>query len=349
MIAEIATHAQVLVIDDDPMVVERVRSAVPEWQITATHNGARGIERLRDAWDDIDLVLLDVYMPHGGVHTMAQIVTEAQARGRQPFRVVPFTICEDVIDLHALTALGASPALNKGMPVTELRLALHRAIGRPATPLTASGLAPYLARQALASEREVLAAEQQRLPVALLVRGILISSALREALVGAGCRVVAVSDRVDTLRSMLGGLRASLLVAEAGLFTVADEVAAACGLPVLFVAPQPSVAFRIAGTRHSVMLDVPRPSELGSIVSLVAGGQRYCDPVLNALLDRFELRDSERAVLQLLLAGQETEEIARPLAYTHQAVRRIRSRLLMILGLERTTQLGEWIDEVYSR
>ncbi|NJK83625.1 MAG: hypothetical protein HC912_07205 [Saprospiraceae bacterium] len=62
--------------------------------------GVAGITHIRRHWDDLDIVLLDVLMPHSGALTLAQISGEAQLRGQPRFPVVPFTISTDIVDLQ---------------------------------------------------------------------------------------------------------------------------------------------------------------------------------------------------------------------------------------------------------
>src|SRR5262245_55836605 len=54
----------VLVIDDDPLVAASVRSAVPGWTVLETYDGASGIALVREQGSSLDLVVLDVRMPH---------------------------------------------------------------------------------------------------------------------------------------------------------------------------------------------------------------------------------------------------------------------------------------------
>lgn len=341
------TQPRVLIIDDRPEIANRVRWAVPEWHVEEAPNGAAGIALIRQHWNELDLVLLDVFMPHEGVMTMAQINGEAQARGQPQFRVVPFTVTDDLIDLQTLAALGAEPPLNKALPDQELRSALHERIGRSVRPLAREHvLLPYLLRRALHSEQEVRNGEQRRLQVALLQKNALYGGLCREALIAAGCSVVAFTDRVEAMRPLLINLRVALLVSDAAFGLRADELSRQFDLPLLLIAATPSAAFRAAGAGRNVLLELPEPAALADIVEQVVKGIPYRDVALEKLLDIPALNDSEREVFRMLLEGCRSDEIAEVLVMPLQSVRRHRSHLLLKLGLEHTQQLRDWVDGV---
>src|SRR5262249_43684566 len=153
---------------------------VPEWQIHAAYDGATGIVFVRAYWDKLDLVVLDVRMPHDGVMVCAQISAETRMRGAAPrFRILPYTAAEDVGEL--LAELGCAPVLLKPATRDLLRLRLQQALGLPPTPPPASALLSYLQGLAARSEHELAAQRQAAPQVAILASSGLLRGALRQA------------------------------------------------------------------------------------------------------------------------------------------------------------------------
>ena len=70
------TRSTVLVIDDEPLVLEAVADALAAagWRTLAAERGAQGIELFRARRDEIGAVIVDVRMPHmGGVETVQRL------------------------------------------------------------------------------------------------------------------------------------------------------------------------------------------------------------------------------------------------------------------------------------
>src|ERR1051325_9538975 len=67
------SQRSVLVIDDEPHIAKTVALLLPECRVVAAHSGVDGIAVVRAAPDAFDMVVLDLQMPHAGVHVAAQI------------------------------------------------------------------------------------------------------------------------------------------------------------------------------------------------------------------------------------------------------------------------------------
>jgi DNA-binding NtrC family response regulator len=82
--ADLGTGKRILVVDDDPIVVRAVTTALARdgFQVMVAENGAAGLETFLAHADAIDLVLTDVMMPSLNGVEMAQRIREAQPDAR---------------------------------------------------------------------------------------------------------------------------------------------------------------------------------------------------------------------------------------------------------------------------
>jgi DNA-binding NarL/FixJ family response regulator len=337
-----------LVVDDDRAVVEQVRLAVPDWQVHAANDGAAGMAFVRAHWDTLDLVVLDVRMPHDGVMVCAQIGVEARMRGAPPrFRILPYTAAEDVGDL--LIELGCAPALLKPAARDLLRLRLQQALGLPPTPPPTSAFLNYLQSLAARSEHELTAQCQAAPQVAILASSAMLSGALREAFASAGATVRVDSTSADGLRPMLAQWRVAALVADSGAQTSAAALACDFGLPLLVIALSISAAYRALDSAAGVVIDASISQNLAAALAAVVAGDRYRDPALDAPFAGGVLSRQEQELTLLLLQGWPTDAIARQLKLQPQTIREYRSRIYGKLAVSNLDQLREWIDSRAAR
>ena len=112
----------VLVIDDDPLVAVSVRDAVPDWTVLEAPDGATGVECVRAHRLSLDLVVLDMMMPHDGIMTCLQIRTEVPH-----IPILPFT--GEAAYAATASQLGCAPAVFKPASPGVLAAALYQAIG----------------------------------------------------------------------------------------------------------------------------------------------------------------------------------------------------------------------------
>jgi DNA-binding NarL/FixJ family response regulator len=338
----------VLVIDDDRSVAEQVRLAAPEWEIHATYDGVAGIAFVRAHWDKLNLVVLDVRMPHDGVMVCAQIGAEAKVRAAAPrFLILPYTAADDTGEL--LAELGCAPTLLKPAARDLLRLRMQQALGLPPTPPPASAFLHYLQGLAIRSERELAEQRQATAQVAILASSGLLRIALREAFATAGSIVRVDSTSADALRPMLAQWRVAALVADSGAQSAAAALASEFRLPLLVVALTLTAAYRALDNVAGVVVDGNIPQTIAAALAAVSAGERYRDPALDVPFASSGLTRQEQELVRLLVRGWSTDAIAKQLKFQPQTVREYRSRIYGKLAVSDLDQLREWMDSQVGR
>ena len=333
----IKKQPEVLVIDDAPSVALSVRNAVPAWKVYEAYDGVSGMALVRAHRSSLDLVVLDVRMPHDGVMVCVQIRTEAPQ-----LRILPFTGAAESVAV--LSGLGCAPALLKPAPPELLTTALHQAIGLAPPPLPADALFPYVQQLAAQSEHALALRAHRMLRVVVLAASDMLRTGLREAISMAGGSVRLESTSAAVLRNGLAHLRVCVLVADAGMQVEAAELAEQFGLPLLIVALTMTAAYRAIEVAQGIVVDPVAPGTMAEALAAVAAGKGYRDAVLDELFTTTSLNETERAIGLLLLQGWQTDAIADKLKRQAQTVYYYRSRIYSKLGVTDLEGLRAWAD-----
>jgi DNA-binding NarL/FixJ family response regulator len=333
----------VLVIDDDHEVAAQVQQAVPDWAVHAAYDGVSGIAFVRTHWEQLDLIILDVRMPHDGIMVCAQVTEETRIHGRStPLRILPYTGAEDASDM--LAALGCAPTLLKPATRDLLRLRMYQALGLPATPPPANPLLPYLQRMAARSEYELTQQYQFTTKVAILGSARMLRSMLREAVTAAGGDVRIDSTSATNLEAMLAQLQVTVLVADSGAHAAATTIAHRCGLSLLVIGLTMSAAYRALDTAQGVVVGLEDTATLATALIRVAAGDTYHDPLLTTPFNQYKLSATEQTIASLLLRGWRTGAIATSLCLQLQTVREYRSKIYTKMSVTDVDQIRERIN-----
>lgn len=261
----------ILVIDDDPMAVVSVRDAVPGWTVLEARDGAAGMALVRTRRASLDLIVLDMRMPHDGIMTCVQIRAIAPE-----LPILPFTGAADA--LETFTRLGCAPPLLKPAPPHVLAEALHRALGLPPPPLPYDPLVAYLHQLAAQSEHETVQRQRSVLRVAVLASSELLRGGLREAVAAGGGAVRFDTTSPAVLRNVLAELRVALLVADSNSGEAAALLAREFQLPLLVVALTMTASYRVPVEARGVVVEPLSPNTVAAALRALAAGPATAMP-----------------------------------------------------------------------
>lgn len=330
-----------LVIDDDPMVGEFVRRALPDWTIHVAYNGADGVAFVRAHAEALRLIILDHRMPHDGVLVARQI-----REIHRTLCIVPFSSAEE--KSAAFAELGTAPLIAKRLALTEagFRAALLAAADAPPSPLPRWAVLDDLHERAGASEAAVI--QQRRLwrTVAILASTRSAAQMLQLAAQAVGASVVTTSTTPGTLALFLHAAPAEVLLADGPHQRAALQLGAQQGLPVIVVALTVVGAYTADAAAEAVLIDSDE-RELAAALAAVVSGERYRDSRLDVPPAAVGLSERERQLLPLLLRGYSTEEIADILASSGEGalaeatIRRYRGHLLDKFAVRSLAELGD--------
>jgi DNA-binding NarL/FixJ family response regulator len=328
----------VLVIDDDPIVASSVRSAVRSWTVLEAYDGASGIALVRAQRPILDLVVLDVRMPHhDGVLVCIQIRTEYP-----DLPVQPMTAAVEAVP--TLSGLGCSPPLLKPVPLDILANALRRAIGMQPPPLVAEPLLPYVQQQAAVSEHAARLHERAAPGAAIFASSELLRAGLHGQLTAAGGIVRVEAIGADILRATLAHLRVAVLVADDHVQADAVKVAEEFGLPLLIVALTLTAGYRAADIAQGVVVDPIAPDVLATALMALADGRCYRDPLLDMPIAPGTLTKTEHKILVRLLRGMRVDAIAAELTIQPDTVYQHRSHIYTKLGVTDLDEIRDRVD-----
>jgi DNA-binding NarL/FixJ family response regulator len=335
----------VLVIDDDPLVAVSVRDAAPGWTVLEATDGAAGIATVRAQRDRLDMVLLDLMMPHDGGMTCVQIRTEAPL-----LRVLPITGGAPAVILDALDGLGCLPPLYKPASPDRLRQALYQALAQPCPPVPVDPLKMLPLMRELAARSEY-SAVQQRAPAiraVVLASSLMLRTGLHECVQSAGGSVRTATTSVEVLRAGLAELRVAVLVADSAIAAQARELARDFGLALLVVARTLRSAYRLSDESQGIIIEPITPLSMAQALRALAAGERYRDPVMELPLTA-ELTKSEHEVLIQLLRGTPIAAIATNLHIQPNSVHKHRSSIYAKVGVEDMDELWDWLESQQLR
>jgi DNA-binding response OmpR family regulator len=131
---------RVLVIDDEPHIVEVVRAYLVQegYEVSTASDGEAALERART--DAPDLIVLDVMLPRkSGFDVLRQLRAEAS-----PAAVIMLTARDDVIDRVAALEMGADDYVTKPFEPRELVARVGAVLRRLARPAPMDRARTYL-------------------------------------------------------------------------------------------------------------------------------------------------------------------------------------------------------------
>lgn len=130
--------ARILVVDDEPHIVDVVRAYLARegHEVTTAGDGDAALERI--ATDPPDLVILDVMLPR---RSGFDVLRELRARGSSP-AVIMLTARDDVIDRVAGLEIGADDYVAKPFEPRELVARVGTVLRRTAPAATVGTVAP---------------------------------------------------------------------------------------------------------------------------------------------------------------------------------------------------------------
>ncbi len=158
--------ARILVVEDDVAITELLRLYLTHagHDVETCADGLAGLRRIEEAASDLDLVLLDLMLPHLDGRGLCRRVRNG-AGGRPDLPVVMLTALDDDRDKIEGLDLGADDYLTKPFNPDEL-LARVRAVLRRADHRPAAGALGGLAPRQRAMGDALLNLETRRLTVA---------------------------------------------------------------------------------------------------------------------------------------------------------------------------------------
>ncbi|MEK7858185.1 MAG: response regulator [Elusimicrobiota bacterium] len=119
--------ARILIVDDDPNVLELVRELLSMQGHTPdlAADGAEALSKMRQA--RYDLLIIDYHMPvMDGLQTLAALAGEPALR---PKTVLMFTSVADPMVLAKATQAGADGCLHKPVQLAQFSAAVRQALG----------------------------------------------------------------------------------------------------------------------------------------------------------------------------------------------------------------------------
>lgn len=125
--AEIPMHGQVLLVDDEPQILQAIGSALASFgfQVVPARDGMEALDHFREHLGNLDLVLMDLNMPRMDGR-------EAFCAMRSLAPEVPVVLSSGYTELDALQAFpdgGPAGFLQKPYQIKELRATLQRVLG----------------------------------------------------------------------------------------------------------------------------------------------------------------------------------------------------------------------------
>ncbi len=142
---------RVLVVDDEPHIVEVVRAYLVQegYEVSTASDGDAALERART--DAPDLIVLDVMLPRtSGFEVLRQLRAEAS-----PAAVIMLTARDDVIDRVAALEMGADDYVTKPFEPRELVARVGAVLRRLARPAPMAPSRAYLDLVVDSGAREV--------------------------------------------------------------------------------------------------------------------------------------------------------------------------------------------------
>jgi DNA-binding NarL/FixJ family response regulator len=351
--------ATIIVIDDDPAIAFCVRAAAPLYIVLDAPDGLRGLDLVRANLDAVELIVLDMAMPHfDGYDTVMQLRALRPAR---PLRILPFT--GQVEAIPYLAELGCAPVLHKGCSIAQLGVAIAQVLAAPVPSLSWSAVQARYQRD-IAAKEATLRRQERTVPVAILCGHPVGRQMLATMLGAVGAQVLLQASHPMGLRADQHALqRVAVLVGygaqAAELISLAQ--AQQRGVVLLVLALQDMLAVYATNS-----VDLPlgvvvikaearalgaantangiNTAEIGHALDAVRRGDNYRSPELAAPLTGSSLTNREQEVMLLELQGADPATIAARLNLSQPTVYSYRTSAYAKLGVANSAQLRVWAE-----
>lgn len=341
-----------LVIDDSEVIAFAVQSAVPEWKILYAKDGIEGLDLFRQRSAEIDLIVLDVQMPHlDGRATCVKIRSMSET-----IPILPFTSFPEERTLAMLRELGcAAPLLKPVHPtiLAETLLAVLQDSPPPLQPATAI----FFYTQELVSAQERAGRSERAMRVVIYADRRSIRSGLKDLLEAAGVEVAMLTPYANNIQALLaaGDSITAFVTTLADLPSI-QNLAHKHNLPLLCIASTLAEGLTLTGLAQRV--NVPRlgiviesriegtatPAQIAAALKELALGGTAIPQALLQPFGSIGLSPQEQAVLTLEVQGLSAREISERLQIEPDSVRQYRMRLSQKLELQKGQTLREWAE-----
>lgn len=330
-------HAElqhILVIDDTASVAERIQRLLPQAQVAAAYNGVYGLDYVR-THHNLDLVILDVRMPHNGVRVALQI-----REIDRTVRILPFS--DDQKKDQLLQEMGCAPLLSKSVSDQRLIEAIHQAAAMPISPLPRSVFLEHYHDESTEAERDVR--QSLSITVALLLSARSLMPMIEQSLDGANAVVVGKATSARLLEPYITALKPKILLADTVLHQAAQSLAESHNLPLLVVGMSladtySSFVYKPAG----IIYDVTDINKLAEALSALLRGETYRDPLLTRILIERDLKQAYQDLVPYLLRGMSPEDIAKHVKLTPETIRNYK---MAIYRSFQASDIGDFRDRI---
>lgn len=322
----------ILVIDDTPLVAERIRRLLPHDEVAAAYNGVNGLDYAR-SHQYLDLVVLDIRMPHNGIRVARQL-----REINRVLRILPFSDYDRKDDV--LQEIGCAPLVSKSVTDNQLVAAIRQALVMPVQPLPKTAIMNHYYDESQEAEDDLR--QSLSTTAALLVSSRTLMPVIEQALTQARSTVVAKTANARSLEPYLPAMKPKILVADAGSQSAAQTLAHAHALPLLVVGLSLADAYSaLVGDPQGVVFDLA--DGLHNALLALERGQRYRDPILAQALDEYELTEGQQSLIPFLLRGWEYKDIAKKVPLTAGTIRNYKLEIFKLFGVD---DIGELRDKL---
>lgn len=347
----------VLVIDDDPVIAEIVRSVVPDWNVTSTLDGVAGVDEVRRhlaQGHPPELVVLDVDLPDLDGYDVGILLRAAAPT----LPIIPFTNLRTDHRLPSYMAeLGCTFPLYKGASPQQLLTTLQAALEQPVAPLAQEAVFDRLLQKAVQAEVQARTNRSAHTRVRLFATR-LISLLGMQRLLEQQPRLIITNTALEVaqLRIELPEADVDLVVVSAADFPIAHQAIQPYRTPTLIIGDLEecrAIAHAVTEFVHVLPLgllaaDATFAQQLApAIEALIQKRASYVDPRLQpAAIDQLIVRVSAGGLDQTLsprqtelvlldLYGWTTPQIAARFGVTRATILTYWKRIYVLLECDR--------------
>ncbi|MEM8531113.1 MAG: response regulator [Chloroflexota bacterium] len=332
-----------LVIDDDPTIADYIRFVVPDWTVLVAYNGVEGIALAHEWSTRIDIIILDITMPHSGTLVAAQIRTALPT-----IPILVYTNGANAVDTQTLEALGCPSPISKDINTSTLRECIYTTAQQLLQPPDRNLLLPFLLQTATESEQTFRHNHPPTVPLAALAAPGIIRTTIQTVVSGSGHTLRIITSDTASLQAQLTQRHVDIIIADSSLQSMAQGIAQQFQIPLLIVARSMSTAFRIVGD-SVIVIDVLTREVVQDAVATILAEQRYVSPELKQVLELPVLNDLERKIIQRYLQNIEPKVIADQLGIAKDTVYHRWNSICTKLGVRDVIELTQWVDQWQER
>lgn len=325
----------ILVIDDMPVVAERVQALLPDARILAAYNGAVGLDYVR-TMETIDLVILDVRMPHNGIRVARQI-----REFNRTLRILPFSDYAEKADV--LHEIGCAPLIAKDATDPQLLAAIRQAMAMTLLPLPSTALMDHYYSESEVEER--VFRQSLARPVVVLTSSKSLLPIFEQALRQANSMVVGKTTNVRMLETFVAALTPKMIVADTGMHTTAKEFAATYQLRLLVVGLSLADTYSaLVNKPDGLICDVANITVVQDALTALEQGISYRDPLLSRVLHERGLSRAHQDLIPYLLRGWAAEDIAKHISLTKETIRNYKTIIFRLFEADDVGALRDRIN-----